>query len=301
MLQTVAALIGGGRNMAHRLAYRTHTLPPNKRCFLVLKRFILWSVLASLVAGCAPHTVEAGTIGVKIEWGAVQPDPMPEGFHWVSLVGEDIVNINARVLKMEVDSSASSKDLQVVTTKIALNFRVDPAHVVDIYQDIGAISDVERNIIDPVLQEAVKTATARYNAEELITKRPQVKNDITEYVTQRLSSSNLLVTDLSIVNFQFDDKYQDAIEAKQVAEQQALAAQNDLRRIEVEAKQAAARAQGEANAVLISAKSEAERQELLRRTLTPELVQWEALQRWNGVLPTVTGDEIPLLQLNVSK
>ena len=91
------------------------------------------------------------------------------------------------------------------------------------------------------------------------------------------------------MNFTFDDKYQDAIEAKQVAEQKALAATNDLRRIEVEAKQEEARAQGQANSMLIQAKAEAERQELLRRTMTPELVQWQAIQKWDGRMPVVSG------------
>lgn len=262
-----------------------------------MRNLLMAAVLTASLIGCTPHTVQAGTIGVKTEWGAVQPDALPEGLYWVNILGEDIININARVLKMEADASASSKDLQVVTAQIALNYRIDPAKVINIYQDIGDIDVVQRTVIAPVLQEAVKTATARYNAEELITRRPQVKADITEYVTQRLTSSHLTVTDLSIINFQFDEKYQDAIEAKQVAEQQALAATNDLRRIEVEAKQTEARAQGEANAVLINARAEAERQSLLRDTITPALVQWEALQQWNGVLPTVTGDEIPMLQL----
>jgi regulator of protease activity HflC (stomatin/prohibitin superfamily) len=263
-----------------------------------MTRTLALLTLAAGLSACSPHTVDAGTIGVKTDWGAVQPEPLQEGFYWVSWLGEEINNINARVLKMEANSSASSKDLQVVTTKIALNFRIDPENVVNIFQSIGSLEEVKNNIIDPVLQEAVKTATARYNAEELITKRPQVKGDITAYVTERLSNSNLIVTDLSIVNFQFDSKYQDAIEAKQVAEQRALTAQNDLRRIEVEAKQTEARAQGEANSALIGARAEAERQELLRRTITPELVQWQAIQRWNGVLPTVTGDDIPLIQLS---
>jgi len=242
--------------------------------------------------------VDAGQIGVKTEWGAVQEEPLAERFHWVNWFGEDIVNIDARVQKIEAEAHASSKDLQVVTTRSALNYRLHPAHVVDVYPDIGELEQVQRNIIDPVLREAVKTATARYNAEELITKRPEVKAEITHYVEETLSRSYLMVTDLSIVNFRFDKKYQDAIEAKQVAEQKALTAQNDLRRIEVEAQQAAARAEGEAKAALIEARAESERQELLRKTITPELVQWEAIQKWNGALPTVNaGGELPMVVL----
>jgi len=244
--------------------------------------------LAALGIGCTPHTVPAGHVGVQTNWGAVQPEVFQEGLYWQT-PGTGYIDMDARVQKKQANATASSKDLQVVTVIIALNYRLDAEKAVEIYQNIGTLGQVEGTIIDPVLQEAVKTATARYNAEELITKRREVKDAITEYVRERLADSHLTVTDFSIVNFQFDTKYQDAIEAKQVAEQKALTATNDLRRIEVEAKQREARAQGEANAMLIQARAEAERQELLRRTMTPELVQWQAIQKWDGRMPVVSG------------
>lgn len=245
-------------------------------------------LLLATLAGCSPHVVEAGTVGVRLDWGAVQPGAMPEGLYWRPWLKTNIINLDARVQKKQTKATASSRDLQVVTAVIALNYRLDPANAAVIYQEIGGLVAVDTNIIDPVLQEAVKTATARYNAEELITKRPEVKAAITEYVTEVLGQSHVKVLDLNIVNFQFDDQYQQAIEAKQVAEQKALAATNDLRRIEVEAKQNEAIAQGKANAALIEARAEAERQELLRKTITPELVQWQAIQRWDGRLPVVS-------------
>jgi regulator of protease activity HflC (stomatin/prohibitin superfamily) len=246
------------------------------------------TILSSIGMGCTPHTVPAGHVGVQTDWGAVQQEVFPEGLYWQP-PGTSYIDMDARVQKKKANSTASSKDLQVVTVIIALNYRLNGEQAVEIFQNIGSLRQVESTILDPVLQEAVKTATARYNAEELITKRREVKEAITEYVRERLKASNLSVTDLSIVNFEFDDKYQDAIEAKQVAEQKALTATNDLRRIEVEAKQREARATGEANAMLIQARAEAERQELLRRTMTPELVQWQAIQKWNGQMPVVTG------------
>jgi len=246
--------------------------------------------LALGMTGCSPHVVEAGTVGVRVDWGAVQGGGMPEGLYWRPWLKTRIVNLDARVQKKETRATASSRDLQVVTTIIALNYRIDPAAAATIYQSLGDLPSVDRNIIDPVMQEAVKTATARYNAEELITKRPEVKQAITDYVTKVLESSNVQVIDLNIVNFEFDNQYQAAIEAKQVAEQKALAATNDLRRIEVEAKQQEAIAQGKANAALIEARAEAERQELLRKTITPELVQWQAIQRWDGRMPLVAGE-----------
>ncbi len=247
------------------------------------------AAIAVVASACKPHTVPSGSVGVQALWGAVQPDVLPEGLYWV-YVGKSIIDMDARVQKKEVNSTASSKDLQVVTAVIALNYRIVSEKAPDLYQDIGVLQNVEKNIIAPVLQEAVKTATARYNAEELITKRSEVKESITNYVKQRLEQSNLYVTDLSIVDFQFAQQYQEAIERKQVAEQQALTAGNDLKRIEVEAKQQEARSLGKANALLIEAKAEAERQELLRKTITPDLVSWEAIQKWNGQLPVVQGN-----------
>ena len=235
-----------------------------------------WVLGGVWLGGCSPHVVEAGTVGVRVEWGAVQPGAMPEGLYWSTWFKTRIVNVDTRVQKKETRASASSRDLQVVTTIIALNYRLDPAQAATVYQSIGDLPEVDQNIIDPVMQEAVKTATARYNAEELITKRPEVKQAITDYVTEALKASHVQVLDLNIVNFEFAQQYQQEIEAKQVAEQKALAATNDLRRIEVEAKQQEAIALGAANSLLIQARAEAERQELLRKTITPELVQWEA-------------------------
>lgn len=252
-------------------------------------RAAVLAALALSVGGCSPASVDAGQVGVKTVWGAVQPDVYQEGIY-LTWVGQDIISMDARMQKKEASATASSKDLQVVSAVIALNYRIDTAKAPNIYQGIGNLAQVESNIVDPVLQEAVKTATAQYNAEELITQRREVKDAISTYVKQRLEQSFLIVTDLSIVNFSFDSKYQDAIEAKQVAEQSALTASNDLKRIEVEAKQAEAQALGRANAMLVEARAEAERQALLRATMTPELVQWQAIQKWDGSMPLVLGD-----------
>jgi regulator of protease activity HflC (stomatin/prohibitin superfamily) len=252
-------------------------------------RLLAVTALALGASACRPHTVPSGFVGVEALWGAVEPEAKPEGLYWV-YPGKSIIDMDARIQKKEVSATASSKDLQVVTAVIALNYRLQGDKAPQIYQDLGVLQTVESTIIDPVLQEAVKTATARYNAEELITKRREVKDAIAAYVKERLTQSNLNVTDLSIVNFQFDTQYQEAIERKQVAEQKALTATNDLKRIEVEAKQQEARAQGQANAMLIEARAEAERQNLLRKTLTPELVQWHAIQKWDGKMPVVQGE-----------
>ena len=257
---------------------------------------VLW-----MLAACSPVVVEAGTVGVRTRWGKAQEAPLSEGLYWRTWFAEAIIPMDMRVQKLEAAATASSSDLQVVTARIALNWTVDPKNAPTIYSQIGPVDMVQTNVVEPVLQEAVKTATAKFTAEELITKRPEVKKGINDYVSSALAKSNVLVTDLNIVNFEFAAQYQQAIEAKQVAEQLALTASNDLRRIEIEAKQAEAQAQGRANSALIEARAEAERQTLLRQTLSPELVRLEAIRKWDGHLPTVAGESGMLIDLGIGK
>jgi regulator of protease activity HflC (stomatin/prohibitin superfamily) len=212
-----------------------------------------------------------------------------------------IINISTRVHKMEASATASSKDLQVVTTKIALNYRLDASRIVEVFRNIGTRGAVERTIIDPALQESLKKATAQYTAEQLITKRQEVKETLSNSIRATLEKSDVLVTELSITDFQFDAQYQQAVEAKQVAEQRALTARNDLARIKVEAEQAEAQARGEANAMLARAEAEAKAQELLRKTISAEIVYLRAVEKWDGTQPMVVGEGGAILDLGVIK
>lgn len=258
--------------------------------------------IAFLVVGLFGCTqVDAGNLGVVTKWGEIQPEPLPEGIYFRTPVKTQIINISTRVHKIEADSTASSKDLQVVSTQIALNYRLDGPRVVDIFRNIGTRRAVESTIIDPALQESVKKATAQYTAEELITKRQEVKEAIAKAITGTLQKSGVAVTELSITDFKFDPQYQAAVEAKQVAEQRALTAQNDLARIEVEAQQAEAIARGQANAMIARAEAEAKAQELLKRTITPDIVYLRAVEKWDGTQPMVVGDGGAILDLGQIK
>jgi regulator of protease activity HflC (stomatin/prohibitin superfamily) len=182
-----------------------------------------------------------------------------------------------------------------------LNYRLDGSNLVKIFRDIGTRAAVEHTIIDPALQESLKQATAQYTAEELITRRQQVKETLEESIRVTLAKSNVLVTELSITDFQFDSQYQQAVEAKQVAEQRALTARNDLARIKVEAEQVEAAALGEAKAMLAKAHAEAKAQELLRRTITSEIVFLRAVEKWDGRQPYVVGEGGAILDLGMLK
>ena len=261
-----------------------------------------WLLIAALVPalqGCTQ--VDAGNLGVVTKWGEIQDEALPEGIHFRLPVKTRIINISTRVHKMEASATASSKDLQVVSTKIALNYRLDASRIVEIFRNIGTLYVVEGTIIDPALQESLKKATAQYTAEELITKRQQVKETLADSIRATLEKSDVLVTELSITDFQFDPQYQQAVESKQVAEQRALTARNDLARIKVEAEQAEAQARGQANAMLARAEAEAKAQELLRKTISPEIVYLRAVEKWNGTQPVVVGEGGAILDMGAIK
>jgi regulator of protease activity HflC (stomatin/prohibitin superfamily) len=271
--------------------------------FMKLKQNLVLGLSAGLLmvglTGCTQ--VDAGNLGVVTKWGKIQDTALQEGIHFRMPVQTNIINISMRVQRMEASATASSKDLQVVSTRIVLNYRLDASKIVETFRDIGTRAAVEHTIIDPALQESLKQATAQYTAEELITRRQQVKETLAESIRVTLAKSNVLVTELSITDFQFDSQYQQAVEAKQVAEQRALTATNDLARIKVEAQQVEARARGEAKAMLAKAEAEAKAQELLRRTITAEIVYLRAVEKWDGKQPAVVGEGGAILDLGVIK
>ena len=231
-----------------------------------------------------------GERGVIMRLGAVEERVLGEGLHFRIPVIEQVINLDVRNHKLEVDALSYSKDLQNVDTKIALNFHLDPRSVNHMWQEIGA--DYETRIIGPAIQESVKAATAQFTAAELVSERPKVKEEIKASLVERLSPRHIDVDDFSIMNFQFSDSYEKAIEEKQVAEQNALKAQNDLRRIQVEAEQRVTQAKAEAEAIKIQTEALQQNQNLVRL---------EAVKKWNGVLPYYMSGSgaVPFLDIGV--
>ena len=234
------------------------------------------------------HIVNPGNVGVITKFGAVQGEILAEGIHLINPISTNVIPINVRVQKIEADATASSKDLQNVTSKVALNFYLSKEKANTIFQELGL--EYRITIIEPAIQESIKSATAAYTAEELITKRPEVKKDVFESIRDRLEKNNIIVTDFSIIDFNFTDEFNKAIEKKQIAEQLALTAKNDLNRIQTEAQQALAKAEGEANANLAKAKAQAESQRLLSESVNEEILELQAIEKWDGTLPMVLGE-----------
>jgi regulator of protease activity HflC (stomatin/prohibitin superfamily) len=227
--------------------------------------------------------VGAGERGVVLNFGAVQDTVLGEGLHFRMPIKQKVAIVDVKVQKATTDAASASSDLQDVTSSVALNFHVIPDKANVVYQTIGV--EFKERIIDPAIQEIMKAVSAKYTAEELITKRASVSDAMKEALTERLLAYNIAVDAFSIVAFSFSPVFTEAIEAKQTAEQLALKSKRDLERIKIEAEQKVA-----------AAKAEAEALRLQRANISRDLIELrkveanlKAIEKWNGILPQVTG------------
>lgn len=248
--------------------------------FIPIILLFLYSILTPFVL------IGAGERGIVTRFGAVK-NVLGEGLHFRIPLVESVVTLDVKTQKIEVDAPSFSKDLQNVDTRIALNFHPDPSQVNKLWQEIG--SDYESRIISPAVQESVKNATAQFTAAELVAERNKVKDEIKRVLVERLSPRYIIVDDFSIVNFDFADSYEKAVEEKQVAQQNALKAENDLRRIQIEAEQRVAQAKAEAEAIKIQTEALKDNQ---------NLIKLEAVKKWDGKLPvTMMGNTVPFVEI----
>jgi len=257
---------------------------------IALGIFVL--IIIGVVATASVKIVDSGHRGVLLHWDAVDltNPPLDEGLHFVVPFQDDVVNIEVRTLKYASEARSASKDLQTVETTVTVNYHPDKEGVHRLYKNLGL--DYENRVIQPAIEETVKQVTANYNAEELITKRPLVKADIEFSIRERLNQFDVVTEVISITDFEFSALFASAIESKVEAEQKALKAENDLRRIEVEARQREANAIGLANANIAEAKGEAEAIAIINQALAenPNYLEWLKTQAWDGQLPLVVGE-----------
>jgi prohibitin 2 len=232
-------------------------------------------------------TIGAGERGVQLRFGAVTGKVFDEGLYFRIPFVESIQKMDVRIQKDEVPASAASKDLQIVTSKIALNYHLDPDSVNLIWQEVGKNYNIR--IIAPSIQEAVKAESAKFTAEELITKREEVKEKIKTNLAERLLERSIIVDEFNIIDFEFSAAFNSAIEAKVTAEQLKLKADRDLQRIEIEAEQEIAEARGKAEAIRIEAQA-------LRQNAQVVELRW--IEKWDGKVPTYWGEASPFIGIN---
>jgi len=259
-------------------------------------------IIIGVVVSASVQIVDSGHRGVLLHWSAVDTSspPLEEGLHFVVPFQDSVVNMEVRTLKFTEDTDSASKDLQTVSTEVTVNYSPAPNAVNVLYKEVGL--QYESRVILPAVEEVVKQVTANYNAEELITKRPQVKADIEQEITTRLNVFNIDTDVISITDFQFSPLFAQAIESKVEAEQKAQKAENDLIRIEVEARQLEAQAEGLAAANIAEASGEAEAIEIINKALAenPFYLEWLKTQAWDGKLPLVVGEGgTPFIQIPI--
>lgn len=235
--------------------------------------------------------VQAGHRGVILQLGAVQPKVFEEGLHFKMPFIQTVVPIEVRVQKAESNQVSASRDLQTVTTTLAVNYHLDGTTINNLYKNVGM--EYRARIVDPAIGESLKAVTAQYTAEDLISKRSEVSSKVKEALAAKLSLYNMILDDINITEFKFSEEFDRAIEQKQIAEQQALKSKLDLERIKIEKEQEITRAEAQAEAL-----------RLQKQEVTKELVelrqieaQLKAIEKWDGKLPNVTGGATPFINV----
>jgi len=235
-------------------------------------------------------TVDTGCAGVVKAYGAPTGRVLENGIHlkvpWVQRVEE----VDTQVQKVQEQASAVSKDLQAVSIEIAVNYRILPGKAIDVVRRVGS-KYLESEIVVPTLQESVKAVSAKYTAEELISQRSKVSIEMSKALQHKLDGYEIgiLVEGFNVVNFKFSKAFNKAIEAKQVAAQELIRVKTEQEQLVVKAEAKAAAAKANAEATLTAAQAQAEANRLLNESITPTLLEWTKLNKWDGALPLAQG------------
>ena len=236
--------------------------------------------------------VAAGHVGVQVTLGEVNPNALTEGVHFVNPISS-VREVDDRLQRAELKgASAGTKDMQQVHTDIVVGYRLSGSKVPHIYKEFGL--DVDSKVLGPAINEAFKAVTAKYNSEELITKRDEVSQAITQHITNKVAQFDISISNVSLVNFGFSAEYQKAIEQKVIATQAKLKAEQDLQRIEVEAKSRIAQAEGEAKAIAIQAQA-------IQSNGGAQYVQLQWIEKWDGKMPNTVVNGQQGMMLNLGK
>ena len=235
--------------------------------YILIGLFVLITILSSF------QTIESGEVGLKVRFGKIVDTSLNEGLNLKIPFIEQIQKVNIKVQKVEIPTESSTKDMQLINSTIAVNYRVDSAKASSLYRTVG--NTYETTVLVPAIQESIKSAIAKYNAEEITTKRSEVSQNCLEALQNKVEKYGIVVEDFNLTDFNFSPEYTKAIEEKQVAEQNLEKA-----KLEAEAKIVEAEATKKAN-------------DLLKQSLTKELIQKQLIEKWDGKLPeTYAGDNV---------
>ena len=260
---------------------------------MVSRNLVALSVLmiSVFVSACGFEVVDTGRRGIKTEFGKVMGEPLPEGLHFYNPFSTDIVEIDVREQKVQETTECFTKDTQHVNLTYAVTFYPDPSKIGQLYQQFG--EEWQSKIVEQKVLGSIKDTVGQYIADDLVAQREVAKKAAEKELVENLAQRNVIVTSLDFVNLDFDDAYEKAVEQKVVAMQEAAKARNKTVEVEERAKQQIKIAQAEAESMRIKT-------EALSRS--KGLVEYEAIQKWNGQLPMyMFGSSVPMINLDKLK
>jgi len=305
--------------------------PVTKQMKRVVKMVVWGVVLFVLLIAVINsfYTVQSGQEAVLLTFGRADMNAVQPGIHMKIPFAQRVVKFDIRTQKYGISAlqggdssgnpatggsleSASSSDMQIVSLQMVVNYRIATGTTPKLWSTVGA--GYEDNVIQPAVHESTKAAVAQFSATDLIGKREEVRAKIEEFLKAKLISYNIVVEQVSIVNLDFSKQFNDAIEAKVTAEQLKDKAVNDLARIQVEAQQrvadaqgqrdaAIAAAEGQAKATMLTAEADAKKVELINQQLarSPQYIEYIKASRWSGNYPQfyMTGGSSPNLLMSL--
>jgi len=285
------------RKRRNEVNYNTVTNTPNIAKLVVLGVAGLFGL--TLLLGSFT-IIPSGSRGVATHFGKVQDGILDEGIHLKLPIITSIHKLSVRVQKSEAVAEAASHDMQRVKATFVLNWHVSATSVNKMFQEIGAEEAVTERVIQPAVQEVLKAATAKRTAEEILTKRLELKDEIDAMLMKRLAQYHVLINDVSLTNLDFTEQFNHAVEEKQIAEQAAKKAEYEAQRATQEAIAVVNRAKGDAESKITMARAEAESQRLVKQTITAEILQQRAIEKWDGVLPQIMAGKGALPFINIT-
>lgn len=267
------------------------------------KRYWFGSIIFVALTVILPKSfavINTGERGILVTFNKVQELVLNEGTHPIVPFVSSVRVMNIRIQRTDVEANARTKDLQRITTKVALNWQISPDKIQQVYQQFGNNEELVARIIAPVLEEIVKARIPARSLEKNLIERTELKQELETKAKQRLESYGILITDLSVLNVTASDEFNKATEDKQIAEQKALSdkmvAEQELQKADFESKKAAK----EAETAITRARGQAEAQKLLQTSLSSEILQKQAIEKWDGKFPLVMSSNGALPFINVN-
>jgi regulator of protease activity HflC (stomatin/prohibitin superfamily) len=239
-----------------------------------VKRLLLSVLILPVLAGCGVHTVDTGHRGIKTSFGQVEGPPLVEGLYFVNPFTTSIHPMDVRIQRWDGKTEAYTRDVQEASVEFTLNYKLRPEAAAEVYRSVGP--DWANKLIGQQVYQHLKNVIGQWDAVDLISNRQKANDNAQASIVAALGQANIDVTSFSITNFEFSRAFNEAVEAKVIAQQRAQEAQNRTEQIKQEAQQKVIAATAEAQSMKIRADA---------LTQNPKLVSWEAVQKWDGKLP----------------